>query len=133
MDRPTLENELVFKMVRARGSGGQHVNKVATKVILTFNLLASQGLTNEEKEQLQQALQNRLTQNGNLQLSCGETRSQLRNKRLVIERFFALLEQGIVPKQERKFTKVPAGVKKKRMEDKRRQSAKKANRKPPEI
>ncbi|MDC7997179.1 alternative ribosome rescue aminoacyl-tRNA hydrolase ArfB [Gilvibacter sediminis] len=133
MDRPQLLSELQFKMARSSGSGGQHVNKVATKVVLSFNLRDSQGLSDQQKELLSQRLASRLTSSGYLQLHCGETRSQLRNKRLVIQRFFALLEQGLREEKPRKPTKIPKGVLKKRREDKRRQSQKKANRKPPQF
>ncbi|NQX78111.1 alternative ribosome rescue aminoacyl-tRNA hydrolase ArfB [Gilvibacter sp.] len=133
MDRPQLLSELHFKMARSSGSGGQHVNKVATKVVLSFNLPDSQGLSDQQKELLSQRLASRLTSSGYLQLHCGETRSQLRNKRLVIQRFFALLEQGLKQDKVRKPTKIPKGVLKKRREDKRRQSQKKANRKPPQF
>lgn len=133
MQRQTIENELRFKMVRASGAGGQHVNKVATKVILYFNVLASQGLSAEQKELLTINLRTRLTANGQLQLSCGDTRSQLRNKRLVIERLFVLLQRGLEVKKERKETKPSKVVVKRRLENKKRQSQKKANRKPPEI
>ena len=133
MDRPQLLSELHFKMARSSGSGGQHVNKVATKVVLSFNLPDSQGLSDQQKELLSQRLASRLTSSGYLQLHCGETRSQLRNKRLVIQRFFALLEQGLRVEKPRKPTKIPKAVLKKRREDKRRQSQKKANRKPPQF
>ena len=133
MDRPQLLSELQFKMARSSGSGGQHVNKVATKVVLSFNLPDSQGLSDQQKELLSQRLASRLTSSGYLQLHCGETRSQLRNKRLVIQRFFALLEQGLREEKPRKPSKIPKAVLKKRREDKRRQSQKKANRKPPQF
>ena len=133
MQRQLIENELRFKMVRASGAGGQHVNKVATKVILYFNVLDSHGLTPEQKELLKTNLHTRLTANGQLQLSCGDTRSQLRNKRLVVQRLFALLEQRLVVKKQRKETKPSKAVIKKRLENKKHQSKKKANRKPPEI
>lgn len=133
MNRPQLLTELRFKMARASGSGGQHVNKVATKVILSFDLENSQGFSEEEKALLKERLATRLTANGHLQLQCGETRSQLRNKRIVIQRFFTLLEQGLKEETERKPTKIPKGVLQKRKQDKMRQSQKKANRRPPEI
>lgn len=133
MNRPQLLTELRFKMARASGSGGQHVNKVATKVILSFDLENSQGFSEEEKALIKERLATRLTANGHLQLQCGETRSQLRNKRIVIQRFFTLLEQGLKEETERKPTKIPKGVLQKRKQDKMRQSQKKANRRPPEI
>lgn len=133
MNRPQLLSELRFRMARASGSGGQHVNKVATKVILSFDLDASQGLSEEQKTLLKQNLASRLTANGQLHLQCGETRSQLRNKRIVIQRFFNLIQDGLKTEAERKPTRIPKGVLQKRKQDKMRQSQKKANRRPPEV
>lgn len=133
MQRNVIENELQFKMVRASGAGGQHVNKVSTKVLLYFNVFDSHGLTEEQKERIGINLHTRLTNNGQLQLACGDTRSQLRNKRLVIGRLFELLELALVVQKERKKTKPSKSVKRKRLDNKRHQSQKKANRKPPEI
>lgn len=133
MDRAQLLSELHFKMTRSSGSGGQHVNKVATKVVLSFNLYDSLGLTEDEKTLLKTRLASRLTSNGQLQLHCGETRSQVRNKRLVIQRFFNLLQQGLKTEKTRKATRIPRAVKQKRSEDKKRQSQKKADRRPPQI
>lgn len=133
MNRAQLLTELRFRMVRASGAGGQHVNKVATKVLLSFDLENSQGLSEEQKARLKERLANRLTSNAQLQLQCGETRSQLRNKRIVIQRFFELIDRGLEIQQVRKPTKIPKGVQRKRLEDKKRQSQKKANRRPPDL
>ena len=133
MNTPVLLDELQFKMVRASGAGGQHVNKVATKVVLHFNLEESSGLTHSEKELLLARLANKLTVSGQLQMQCGETRSQLRNKRILIQRFLGLIEDNLKVEAPRKPSKIPRGVVKKRIENKKRQSQKKANRKPPEL
>jgi ribosome-associated protein len=45
-----LETEITFKTSRSGGSGGQHVNKVSTKVELDFDISASRILTDEQKE-----------------------------------------------------------------------------------
>ncbi len=133
MQRQQIENELQFKMIRASGAGGQHVNKVATKVVLNFNVFDSQGLTEEEKELLKTTLNTRLTNRGQLQLSCSDTRSQLRNKRLVTQRFFDLLEQSLTVNKPRKATRPSRGVVRKRLENKKKQSKKKTDRKPPDV
>ena len=133
MDRTQLLSELHFKMTRSSGSGGQHVNKVSTKVVLSFSLLDSKGLSAEEKALLSERLASRLSSSGYLHLHCGETRSQLRNKRMVIQRFFKLLEHSLKQDKIRKITQIPQSVLKKRKDDKRRQSQKKANRKPPQF
>ena len=133
MNQEVLLSELQFKAVRSSGAGGQNVNKVASKVELTFSLDDSLGLSDEEKHLLKQTIASRLTKDNFLLLQCDESRSQHKNKTLVIERFFKVIEEGLVVPKQRKPTKVPKQVKIKRLKTKRIASEKKANRKPPEI
>ena len=133
MNQEVLLSELQFKAVRSSGAGGQNVNKVASKVALTFSLKDSLGLSDEEKHLLKQTIASRLTKDNFLLLQCDESRSQHKNKTLVIERFFKVIEEGLVVPKKRKPTKVPKQVKIKRLKTKRIASEKKANRKPPEI
>lgn len=133
MNSSQLINELTFKAVRSSGSGGQNVNKVATKVVLYFSIEASNCFTEEEKERLLDYLRNRLTKTGVLILSCGETRSQLKNKNRVVSRFLNLIEEGLKEEKKRLETKVPKAVKRKRLDNKKKTSDKKANRRPPKI
>ena len=53
MDKSIIASEFSFKAVRSSGAGGQNVNKVSSKVVLTFDLVNSKGLTEEEKILLQ--------------------------------------------------------------------------------
>ena len=133
MNQEVLLSELQLKAVRSSGAGGQNVNKVASKVELTFSLDDSLGLSDEEKYLLKQTIASRLTKDNFLLLQCDESRSQHKNKTLVIERFFKVIEEGLVVPKQRKPTKVPKQVKIKRLKTKRIASEKKANRKPPEI
>jgi len=133
MDFSQLINEFIYKAVRSSGSGGQHVNKVATKIELYYNLYESKFFNEEEKERLQTYFQNRLTKFGVLVLSCSQTRSQLKNKTIVTQRFLGLIAEGLKEEKERKQTKMPKAVKQKRLLSKRKTSEKKANRKPPKI
>ncbi|WP_430466929.1 alternative ribosome rescue aminoacyl-tRNA hydrolase ArfB [Winogradskyella ouciana] len=133
MDAKALKSELTYKAVRSSGSGGQNVNKVASKVVLYFDLEASSVFSEEEKELLRAFFSNRLNKKGVLILSSDESRSQFRNKALVTQRFLELVEEGLKEDKERKPTKIPKAVKRKRLENKRKNSEKKANRKPPKI
>lgn len=133
MNKDILQSELQFRAVRSSGAGGQNVNKVASKVELIFDLDASLGLTDDEKQRLKQSISNRLTKDNMLLLQCDESRSQHKNKTLVIERFFNLLNDGLIVQKERVPTKIPRSVIKKRLKAKRKVSDKKANRRPPEI
>ena len=128
-----LEKEFNFKAIRSSGSGGQHVNKVATKIELSFSVSESLVLNQHQKKLIIEKLYNRLTKDQVLILQCGETRSQLKNKRIAISRVFSILEAALEVKAERKPTKVPKSVIKKRLKNKKIQSEKKTNRRKPNI
>lgn len=133
MDKDKIISELSFKAVRSSGAGGQNVNKVSSKVVLTFDLNNSQSLSGEEKERSQKKLKSKLTLDGILILNCDEDRSQLKNKEIVIKRFLELIEKSLVIPKERKATKIPKSVIKKRLKDKSTNSEIKQNRKKPDL
>lgn len=133
MDREKIITELTFKAVRSSGAGGQNVNKVSSKVVLGFNVPVSQSLSDEEKLLVQTRLASRLTDEGVLILQCDEDRSQLRNKDIVIKRFFLVMDAALKVDKIRKPTKIPRSVIKKRIEGKRRLSDKKQNRRKPDL
>ena len=132
-NKQAIIDELKFKAIRSSGAGGQHVNKTSSKVELSFDLRHSAVLLEEQKEKLKVALKSRLTKENVLILQCSESRSQHRNKAIVITRFIELLNEALTEARERKPTKIPKAVKRKRLKLKRKQSEKKANRKPPEL
>lgn len=132
-DEDAILHELTFKAIRSSGSGGQHVNKVSSKIELTFNLKASLVFNETQKERLLKQLNNRLTKEGVLMLQCSESRSQHKNKDIVVKRFLELINKALVIPKKRKPTKIPKSVIKKRLKSKRKQSEKKANRQKPSI
>jgi ribosome-associated protein len=132
-DEGLLISELTFKAIRSSGAGGQHVNKVSSKVVLNFDLTNSQVFSEEQVALLLKNLSTRLTSDGILILHSDESRSQHKNKELVIKRFLELIQQGLKVPKKRKPTKVPRAVKLKRLSKKKQQADKKADRKPPEI
>jgi ribosome-associated protein len=132
-DKDALLNELTFKASRSSGAGGQHVNKVSSKIELFFNLLESSVFNEEQKELLQIKLQSRLKKEGVFMLQCDESRSQHKNKELVIKRFLELIEKSLFVPKERIPTKIPRAVIKKRLKSKRNIADKKEFRKKPDI
>ena len=128
-----LLTELTFKAVRSSGAGGQHVNKVSSKITLFFNVFNSQGLSDEEKELLTNNIGTKLTKEQNLILNCDESRSQHKNKEIVTKRFISLIQDGLFVPKTRKPTKVPKGIIKKRLDNKHKQSKKKSNRMKPDL
>ena len=133
MDVALLKSELSYKYVRSSGSGGQHVNKVSSKAELYFNLQESSVFNEEQKQKLSEFLKNRLNKDGIVVLACDESRSQFRNKAIVTQRFINLIEEGLKKQKKRRPTRIPRSVKRKRLNNKRIQSEKKANRKPPTL
>ena len=133
LNEQALISELSFKAVRSSGAGGQHVNKVSSKIELTFNLLESSVLNEEQKMLLITNLKTRLTKDQNLLLQCDESRSQHKNKSIVIGRFLELIKTGLIIPKKRKKTRIPKSVKLKRLSSKKQKAKKKANRKPPKI
>ena len=133
MEVSNIINELTFKAVRSSGAGGQHVNKVASKVELYFNLKDTTLFTTEEKERLYSFFKNRINSNGILVLNSSESRSQFRNKALVIQKFLALIEEGLKEEKKRISTKIPKAIVKKRLANKRKNAEKKTNRKKPDL
>ena len=133
MDKSIIATEFSFKAVRSSGAGGQNVNKVSSKVVLTFDLINSKGLTEDEKTLLQTKIATKLTQEGILILTSQEDRSQLKNKETVIKKCFRLLENSLKVPKERKETKIPRAVKEKRLNAKKVMSTLKQNRKKPNF
>ena len=128
-----LFQELQFKAVRSSGAGGQHVNKVSSKIELSFDLVNSMVFSETQKERLLVKLQHRLTNSGVLLMQCGESRSQHKNKDLIIKRFFALIKASLAIPKKRIRTKIPKSVIRKRLKNKKNLSDKKANRRKPNL
>jgi len=124
-----FKRELEFKSSRSSGKGGQHVNKVESRVSLFFNLMQSGQLSPLEKEKLLEFLKGKISKEGVLQLDVDEGRSQHQNKKIAIERFYELLELGLKEKKKRKITKPGQAAIRKRLKEKKIQSEKKKNRK----
>ena len=133
MNIEKIIKELQFKAIRSSGAGGQHVNKTSSKIELTFDLENADSLSDNEKELLKLKLQPKLTKENILILFCEETRSQHRNKELVIKRFLELLKANLIIPKKRKKTKPSRASIKRKAENKQRKSLKKALRKRPKL
>ncbi len=133
MKTELLLTELQYKAVRSSGAGGQNVNKVSSKVVLTFNLGTSQAFTVEEKELLFSRLATKLSSENLLILNCDEDRSQLKNKEIVTKRFLELIKKALQVPKKRKATKIPRSVIEKRIKAKRNLSELKQNRRKPHF
>jgi ribosome-associated protein len=133
MNKEQLLKELQFKAVRSSGAGGQNVNKVSSKVMLTFNVVQSLGFNSQEKDLVLQRWASKLTTEQVLVLQCDEDRSQFRNKAIVIQRFLDLVSHALIVPKKRKPTKIPRSVIEKRIKAKRNWSEIKQNRQKPQF
>ena len=133
MDKVLIVQELQFKAVRSSGAGGQHVNKVSTKIELSFDVSNSNALSDREKERVLLKLNYRLTKENLLLLQCDESRSQHKNKELAIKRFLELIESALKVPKKRKKTKPSKAAIEKRLKAKKKSSEKKANRAKPNL
>ena len=133
MEKEKIISELQYKAVRSSGAGGQNVNKVSSKVVLSFDLENSQALSEVEKELLKIKLAPRLTTDLTLILNCDEDRSQFRNKEIVTKRFLEIIKKALIIPKERKATKIPKSVIRKRIKDKKNISEVKKNRRKPDF
>jgi ribosome-associated protein len=112
-------SELSYHATRSGGPGGQHVNTSSTRIELWWNLAQSSAPSEAQRALLLERLGKRLDHAGWLRLVESGSRSQLRNRESVTERFVELLERAVRPRKVRKATRVPARVKRRRLEGKR--------------
>ncbi|MBD3383540.1 aminoacyl-tRNA hydrolase [candidate division KSB1 bacterium] len=108
------ENEIKLTATKSSGPGGQNVNKVNTRVTLSFDVLNS-SLTEEQKHRLYRRLTSRINKEGELKLSSQEHRTQSANRKAVIDRFIELLQSTLRKPRRRKQSTLPQHVKAKRV------------------
>ncbi|MEN9999071.1 MAG: hypothetical protein RI922_2061 [Bacteroidota bacterium] len=118
-DPQLLDSEIIYKTSRSGGAGGQHVNKVSTKVELIFSVSESKLLNEEQRTLISEKLSKRLDSEGALHVIVQTERSQLRNKKIALEKFHELIGQCFVIQKKRKPSKVPKAVKEKRLLNKK--------------
>ena len=127
-DTDIFNHELRFNFSKSSGPGGQSVNKVNTKVELRFGINESSILSQEQKETIKHKLSSKINQDGELIITSQEKRSQIQNKELVIEKFYALINKVLTPRKRRLRTKATQASKEKRLKNKKEHSEKKNRR-----
>ena len=126
-------DEFSFSASRSGGPGGQNVNKVATRVTVTFNVSESPSLTPEQRDQIESRLAHRISKVGSLQTVSQTYRSQARNRIDAMERMQVLIDSAFVTRRKRRKTRPTQASVRKRLESKSRRSlAKKSRSRPPQ-
>ena len=124
--------ELHFQFSRSSGPGGQHVNRTASQVELTFDVLGSPSLHEAQRTRVLTKLKSYIDTRGVLHLTSQTTRSQHRNRAEVVERFTSLLQRALHVPKRRIPTRPSAAAATRRLEAKQRTSAIKQRRRRPE-
>ena len=117
--------ELGVRASRASGAGGQHVNKTSTRVEVTWNVVTSPSLNDEDRLRLGTRLASRLSDEGELRVVASDTRSQLQNRELAENRLADIVRRALVIPKPRRKTRPTRASKEARLTDKRKTSEKK--------
>jgi len=124
--------ELHFQFSRSSGPGGQHVNRTASQVELTFDVLHSPSLREAQRARVLSKLKSYIDTRGILHLTSQTTRSQHRNRAEVVERFALLLQRALHVPKRRIPTRPSAAAATRRLAEKQRTGVIKQQRRRPE-
>ncbi|MGD0393536.1 MAG: alternative ribosome rescue aminoacyl-tRNA hydrolase ArfB [Acidimicrobiales bacterium] len=115
-------SELQFRFTPSGGPGGQHANKVSTRVELRFDVAGSPTLGPRQRARLIERL------GPEVRIAVDDERSQVRNRQLAVERFRARVAGALHVEKPRRPTRPSRGAKERRLEEKRQLSERKRNR-----
>jgi len=121
-------SELEFRTSRSSGAGGQHVNKTSSRVEISWNIMRSVALSDEQRELLRTRLASRLSEEGAVRVVASETRSQLRNRQTAELRLGELIARSLTVQKKRRPTRKPRAANEARLTEKKKHSDKKRNR-----
>jgi len=118
-------DEIELRASRSSGPGGQHANVTASRIEAVFDVESSKALTDQQRALLRRKLGDRVT------AVAQDARSQARNRELALERLREKIAAGLRRPKPRRPTKPSRAARERRLEGKRRQSQRKAQRRPP--
>ncbi len=117
--------ELTIRFVRSSGAGGQNVNKVSTKAVLRWPVLASRALPADVRARFAERFATRITVGGELVLTSDRHRDQGRNVADCLAKLDAMLDAVATPPRPRRKTRPSRGAVERRLDDKHARAAKK--------
>src|SRR5687768_3370139 len=124
-------HELEFRVSRAGGPGGQHVNKTATRAEVLWNVVQTPLLSEPERQRVLHKLANRIGADGVLRVVAEDPRTQLRNRRAATERLIRLVDVARRAPKPRKATRPSRAAKRARLDSKRKRGDRKRDRSRP--
>jgi ribosome-associated protein len=126
MDVESIRSEIELRTSRSSGPGGQHAHKNETRVEATFDVEASQSLSEAEKRRV-------VAKTGPvLRAVAQDERSQLRNRELAVERVLEQLRDALRVRRRRRPTTPSTAAREERLDEKRRRARVKRLRRSPD-
>lgn len=122
-------SELMVQASRSSGAGGQHVNKTASRIEISWNISESRALSDEQRQMLLDRLASRLSSEGSIRVVASEMRSQRRNRERAEVRLADLVRRALTVRKKRKATRRPRSADEARLASKKLHSRKKKERK----
>ncbi len=123
--------ELEIRASRSSGAGGQHVNKTSSRIEISWNIANSRAITEEQRDRLLAKLASRLSDDGAIRTVASDTRSQLRNREAAERRLADAIAKALVVPKKRKPTRRPRAADEARLNEKKKHSERKRERKRP--
>lgn len=122
------EQELEFAYIRSSGPGGQNVNKVSSKAVLTWQFAQSMALVGAVRSRFETRYARRITREGCVVISSQKYREQSRNAEECRAKLSAMILAIVAAPVERRPTEKTRGSQRRRLEQKRTRSAHKQGR-----
>ena len=122
-------SELAIKASRSSGAGGQHVNKTASRIEISWNINDSRALTDEQRQTLLDSLTSRLSREGAIRVVASEMRSKRQNRERAEGRLAEVVRRALTVRKKRRPTRRPRSADEARLASKKLHSKKKKERK----